>query len=92
MKDLDAVPLTDESGARTLADLVDGQEVEILAWRQRPHVHYQVRCVGSGSDGWVVAEFLRATRERLPETPAAGTVVGPRDAGIAQLHSTRFES
>ena len=67
------VSLTDENNTRTLRTLTDGQEVEILGWRQRPSVHYNVRCVNGGAEGWVVADCLRASRNPLPQTfPVAG--------------------
>jgi hypothetical protein len=62
------VSLTDESSTRTLRTLADGQEVEILGWRQRPSVHYNVRCLSGGAEGWVAADCLRASRDPLPET------------------------
>jgi hypothetical protein len=60
--------LTNESNTQTLSTLADGQEVEILGWRQRPSVHYNVRCLSGGAEGWVVADCLRASRDPLPET------------------------
>ena len=68
------VSLTDESNTRTLTTLADGQEVEILGWRQRPSVHYNVRCVSGGAEGWVVADCLRASRDPLPETSPVASV------------------
>ena len=63
------VSLTNESYTRTLRTLADGQEMEIPGWRQRPSVHYNVRCVSGGAEGWVVADCLRASRDPLPEAP-----------------------
>jgi hypothetical protein len=79
---LGAVPLTDERDRRTLRTLSDGQEVEILAWRQRPHVRYHVRCVSRGVEGWLDAECLRATRTPLPEAAPVGSVPRPRAANV----------
>jgi hypothetical protein len=60
------VHLTDESGTRTLQALVDGQEVEMLAWRvawhEGPRMLYRVCCRGNGAIGWVRADFLRAVQ------------------------------
>ena len=76
MQKLGDVSLTDESNTRTLRTLTDGQEVEILGWRQRPSVRYNVRCVSGGAEGWVVADCLRASRDPLPETsPVAGVPI-----------------
>jgi hypothetical protein len=65
----DTIPLTDEGSVTIPADLVDGQAVEVLAWRQRPHVRYHVRCLSDGVEGWLDARYLRATRAPLP-TPS----------------------
>ena len=77
MPGLDAVSLTNKDDTAMLEALSDGQEVEILAWRQRPRVRYHVRCISDGATGWVWGEFLRPTREPLPE-PAPEP--GPRAA------------
>ena len=74
------VSLTNEGNTRTLSTLADGQEVEILGWRQRPSVHYNVRCVSGGAEGWVVADCLRASRDPLPETSPV--------ADVPRLHNT----
>jgi len=79
---VDAVPLTDQSYTRTLQTLADGQEVEILGWRQHPSVRYNVRCVSGGAEGWVAAESLRASRDPLPETSAEGSVPRPSAACV----------
>jgi hypothetical protein len=69
-----AVILTDQSYTRTLQTLVDGEEVEILGWRQHPSVHYNVRCVGGGAEGWVAAECLRGSRNPVQDpVPGDGT-------------------
>ena len=74
------VHLTDEHDTQMLRELADGQEVEILGWRQRPRVRYHVRCVSGGTEGWVAAEWLRASRDPLPDTPPAGSVrKGPEE-------------
>ena len=59
----EVVPLTDESGVEASRELLDGQAVEMLAWRlvwrQGPSMLYHVRCLPDGVRGWVRAEFLR---------------------------------
>lgn len=91
------VPLINEAGMSTMGELVDGQEVEIVAWRQRPHVRYHVRCISSGAEGWMEAECLRATREvpleasstdPAPKTPAV-RLEGPEVVSAAPARKTR---
>jgi hypothetical protein len=85
---LDPVPLTDDADMRTLRTLTDGEEVEVLAWRQRQPVRYHVRCIADGAEGWVAAESLRASRTPVPEVtpenrasePAAPAVPDTRAA------------
>lgn len=75
------VLLTDESGTPTRGMLPDGEEVEILAWSTKRSVRYQVHCLGSGAQGWLIAQFLRKTREPLPEASAPALPPAPRDTG-----------
>jgi hypothetical protein len=58
------VPLTDASGLPLANDLVDGEEVEILAWkpRSREGIAYQVRRLSDGTEWWVSAPLLRRLR------------------------------
>jgi len=74
------VPLTDESDTQTLGTMADGLEVEILGWRQRPSVRYNVRCVSSGTEGWVLANYLRASRDPLPENSPVADVPNGHNA------------
>jgi hypothetical protein len=55
------VPLLDTNGKPLGNDLVDGQEVEIVAWlpRAREGVVYQVRRAADGSEWWIGAQYLR---------------------------------
>jgi hypothetical protein len=67
------VPLTDASGQVVPNDLVDGDEVEILSWRQhsRAGVAYQIRCLRDGSEWWIAASHLRRARQRAEAPPGA---------------------
>jgi hypothetical protein len=58
---LEQVPLMDVDGKALLNDLVDGQQVEILAWRPRSRngLTYHIRRVADGLEGWLVAHHLR---------------------------------
>jgi hypothetical protein len=66
------VPMTDSSGQIIDNDLTDGEEVEILSWRQRSRaaVTYQVRRLRDGSEWWIAAPYLRR------ECSGIGPVVG----------------
>jgi hypothetical protein len=59
------VPMTDGRGDLVANDLIDGQEVEIVAWR--PHspqgLAYHIRRVSDGREWWVRALYLRRGRE-----------------------------
>jgi hypothetical protein len=81
---LGAVVLSDEKETRTLRTLADGQEVEILAWRQRPSVRYHVRCLSGDAEGWLAAECLRASRDPLPEAAAAASVPAAATASVEE--------
>jgi hypothetical protein len=81
------VALTDESSASTLANLAEGTEVEILAWRTSGlrGTRYRVRSVETGVDGWVPVASLR--------DPAAIAVSAPgADAGKPTATSSREEA
>ena len=71
------VPLLDTSGKPLANDLVDGQQVEIVAWRPRSRegLVYQVRRVADGSEWWIGAQYLRRQAR-------AGVVAAP-NAGVA---------
>jgi hypothetical protein len=79
------VPLTNESDTQTLITLADGLEVEILGWRQRPSVRYNVRCVSTGTEGWVLANCLRASRDRPRETSPVSNVPRSYNADTKRL-------
>jgi len=73
------VPLVDTSGKPPGSDLVDGQQVEIVAWRPRSRegLVYQVRRVADGSEWWIGAQYLRRHAQAGAVTvPVAG--VAPR--------------
>ena len=59
------VPLVGAGGEAIANDLLDGQEVEIMAWR--PHgkggLSYQVRRLGEQAVWWIRAIYLRRDRE-----------------------------
>jgi hypothetical protein len=70
---LRSVPSTDSSGQIVENDLADGDEVEILSWRQRSRagVAYQIRRLSDGSEWWIAASYLRRERLRI-EAPSGG--------------------
>ena len=57
------IPATDVGGRSVSNDLVDGQEVEIVAWRPyaRGGLSYQVRRLSDSRECWVLAIYLRRT-------------------------------
>jgi len=66
---------TDDSAGDVLTSLVDGTEVEILAWRPRSSgTLYRVRSTRAGVEGWLAAANICC-----PEPAIAPT--GPRPAG-----------
>jgi hypothetical protein len=70
-----SVTLADLSGKLlSTVHLVDGTEVEVIAWRpQGPRdTRYRVR-VADGADGWLPAENLRTTLVPLPPPAPAQT-------------------
>jgi hypothetical protein len=68
----DRASLVDEKGAVVVGTLIDGAEVEIVAWvPRRSATRYLVRSTRNELTGWIGAGQLRATRmPRLPESPA----------------------
>ena len=64
------MPITDGSGQVIENDLADGDEVEILSWRQRSRagVAYQIRRLSDGSEWWIAASCLRRDRVRIDPT------------------------
>jgi hypothetical protein len=74
----DHVALTDESGANPLANLPDGTEVEILAWRTSGSrgTRYRVRSIETGRDGWLAVASLRDPKA-VKEPDSAGAAPSP---------------
>jgi len=81
------VSLTDDEG-KSVSQLADGVEVEILAWRPRGSgTRYRVQSTrGDHAEGWLAADELRAGRDPVP-TPSpdpaprvAASSVGSGDA------------
>jgi len=68
-----SLPMTDTSGQIVENDLADGDEVEILSWRQRSRagVAYQIRRLRDGSEWWIAASYLRRGRVRV-DLPLGG--------------------
>jgi hypothetical protein len=68
-----SLPITDTSGQVVENDLADGEEVEILSWRQRSRagVIYQIRRLRDRSEWWIAASYLRRARVRV-ELPLGG--------------------
>ncbi|HYD46927.1 MAG TPA: hypothetical protein VEB21_01200 [Terriglobales bacterium] len=65
------VPATDPHGKSIETDFVDGDEVEVLAWRPRGRegASYQVRRLRDGNECWLWVDILRTTRQ--PASTAA---------------------
>jgi len=63
------VTLTDEAGIATLANVADGIEVEILAWRptRGGEARYRVVTTSGGVEGWLGAAKLQ--RREIPFVP-----------------------
>jgi hypothetical protein len=57
------VALTDERGVPGATALLDGTEVEVIAWRPRGSTgtRYRVCDRAAGGDGWLAADELRKT-------------------------------
>jgi hypothetical protein len=71
------VTLTDGTGDTALGTLVDGAEVEILAWQPRGPggTRYRIRPVAGVVEGWVGATNLRAPV--TPDPPPAAVLPAP---------------
>src|SRR6185295_15946437 len=74
------VALMDDGGASTLGSLVDGNEVEILAWLPRGSgTRYRVRSTREGLEGWLGVANLRGARTAIsaaaPALPIRPAVV-----------------
>ena len=75
------VALMDDGGASALGSLLDGNEVEILAWLPRGSgTRYRVRSTREGLEGWLGVANLRSARAAIP--PAA-PVLPIRPAQVA---------
>jgi hypothetical protein len=63
------IALTDPSGS-AVGSVLDGDEVEILAWRPGRSVdpHYRVRS-GAGTEGWIEAANLARKSVPVPVVP-----------------------
>jgi len=77
-----AVTLTDDGGKTAVANLGDGTEVAILAWRPgwAGNTRYCVRTTTSGIEGWLPVANLRGTVAAAPVVVAALTVPTGRPA------------
>ena len=75
------VMLMDEAGRAATSSLVDGTEVEIVAWRPRGAggTRYRVHTTHDDLDGWLPADNLRPTPGPAPERaePAPRSTVAP---------------
>lgn len=78
------VDLMSDDGTAAVAELVDGAEVMVVAWKPRgaTGTRYCVRSATDGREGWVSALNLRRARTRPPVVaasplPAAKAVVAP---------------
>jgi len=78
------VALADDDGRTSQNSLVDGAEVEILAWRPlgARGTRYRVRAQQDGHEGWLAADALRQTAVAVSNEPAAQDkpVAPPRPA------------
>ena len=65
---LTRVALTDDAGGKALGNLVDGTEVEILAWRPNGFrgARYCVRATSGGVEGWLAVASLRGPGNAAP--------------------------
>ena len=91
------VTLTDDAGTSALASLVDGTEVEILAWRPRGAVgtRYRVRSTPNNLEGWLAAGNLRPARAPVSPRPAGPPPPAARAAttpGARRSNPTRNSS
>ena len=88
-----SVPLAEESGAELSGtSLIDGVEVEVVAWRPRgpTDTRYRVRTIsGERLEGWVFAQELRRSPSPAPEAAASAsspTAAADRVAARALPH------
>jgi hypothetical protein len=72
-----SVTLTDDGGQTAVANLGDGTEVAILAWRPgwSGNTRYHVRSTTSGVEGWLPVANLRGTVAAV--VPGAPALVMP---------------
>ena len=75
------VALMDDGGASALGSLLDGNEVEILAWLPRGSgTRYRVRSTREGLEGWLGVANLRGAQVAIP---AAAPALPIRPADVA---------
>jgi hypothetical protein len=74
------VALTNDAGSKALGNLVDGTEVEIIAWRPNGFrgARYCVRATSGGVEGWLAVASLRG-----PGSTAAAARIGLDSVGDA---------
>ena len=80
------IAMTDDQGLPAPASMLDGDEVEILAWRPRGSTgtRYRVRRHTDGAHGWLAAGELRRTAVRpapAEPTEAAQSAARYHDMG-----------
>lgn len=77
-----SVTLTDDGGKTPIANLGDGTEVAILAWRPgwAGNTRYCVRTTNSGVEGWLPVGNLRGTVAAVAPLVAALSVPTGRPA------------
>jgi hypothetical protein len=77
-----SVTLTDDGGKTPVANLGDGTEVAILAWRPgwSGNTRYHVRTTSSGVEGWIPVGNLRGTVAAVVPGVAALAVPTARPA------------
>jgi hypothetical protein len=82
--------LTDEADS-PLADLSEGDEVTVLAWRPAwaGTTRYCVRVTESGLEGWLPAAALRSTKTAISSvpTPPPSATARPETARAANVAS-----
>jgi hypothetical protein len=79
------VALGDETGILSGEHVIDGLEVEVMAWRPRgpTDTRYRVRTPG-GVDGWLAAGNLRKSRVAppAPSSPASAQMAVPAAGNV----------
>jgi hypothetical protein len=84
-----SVTLGDARGKVSLAlHLVDGAEVEVVAWLPRGagEARYRVRAASNGADGWLSADHLRRTLAPAPPPePSPGDAKPVADTGVTRF-------